>query len=625
MTTRATLECRLAEAVASRKAARTANEFIGLLARERVCRRWLAEAEYREVLHPRGRGGRWIEVLGKLKGLEPGRTRVIEGHRVRRDSDGMGYRARPKDAPRSEPLVFVNPEHMADAITNQGTAAPEVGRVALGGDWGGNTDAQREVQDLANSLSRRYNVALRSVDIDPLADDLNQLGGKSKDAIRLSPRFVDDDWMKARTKEFKGAQITVPNDPLGRRAIVMHEFGHVMDTALGPAGRKELDDFLNEPGSYGMAGTRARIQAGLEAPSAYGSTNRFEFVAEALADWIGNGDKAKPNSQRIGRIFDKHLGREPDITPITADETRGNSRAVSADEFQSLAQEGRQRLGSMRQHQSPPKGLDDNWDDIKASGYRAAQESWGGATIDAHTGEAVASDANKYALTVKPPGVETVSIPQDATQGEFNAAMDKARRQFESELRNEQHCLGIFHDDDKGTIDIDPVLVVDNLHDVETIGAYTHNIGGAYCFADGNGYWPPHVAEPTEPKTRPLAASALTAEIERTKQSTPKNTKAHRENLARNAAMDTVQQKTILRQNKVARKVRSLYPAGTRVTTGKMDGTVKRHVPASNAQGGHLTVDWDNGTTGRIGPLALTQDGGGRLDDPLVRRRLGRD
>jgi hypothetical protein len=53
----------------------------------------------------------------------------------------------------------------------------------------------------------------------------------------------------------------------------------------------------------------------------------------------------------------------------------------------------------------------------------------------------------------------------------------------------------VFHDDENHRIDIDPVLVVTNRADVDTIGAATHAIGGAYNFSDGNGYWPPHVAE----------------------------------------------------------------------------------------------------------------------------------
>jgi hypothetical protein len=42
------------------------------------------------------------------------------------------------------------------------------------------------------------------------------------------------------------------------------------------------------------------------------------------------------------------------------------------------------------------------------------------------------------------------------------------------------------------------VLVVNNLDDVESVGAYTHAIGGAYHFQSGDGFWPPHIADVQE-------------------------------------------------------------------------------------------------------------------------------
>ena len=72
---------------------------------------------------------------------------------------------------------------------------------------------------------------------------------------------------------------------------------------------------------------------------------------------------------------------------------------------------------------------------------------------------------------------------------------------------------------------------------------------------------------------------------------------------------DTPQQRVALRTNEAARKVRKRFPAGTRVTAAGHDtglqGTVTRHVPGMNAQGGHLTVLWDNGTEGRHSAVAL--------------------
>lgn len=70
-------------------------------------------------------------------------------------------------------------------------------------------------------------------------------------------------------------------------------------------------------------------------------------------------------------------------------------------------------------------------------------------------------------------------------------------------------------------------------------------------------------------------------------------------------SVDNPQQKAALRQSRAARRVRELFPEGTRVTTGAATGTVVRHVPLTNAQGGYLTVQWDSGVVGRINPISV--------------------
>lgn len=68
------------------------------------------------------------------------------------------------------------------------------------------------------------------------------------------------------------------------------------------------------------------------------------------------------------------------------------------------------------------------------------------------------------------------------------------------------------------------------------------------------------------------------------------------------------QQQHILRQSATARKVRALFPEGTRVTMRPgegVQGTVVRHVPGLNAQGGYLVVQWDHGVTGRHSAVSL--------------------
>ena len=178
---------------------------------------------------------------------------------------------------------------------------------------------------------------------------------------------------------------------------------------------------------------------------------------------------------------------------ITAAEARGDSRPVSAAEFQRLATRGQAQLDVLSAKATGTAGLDRNWPKVKEQAFAEVQKSWGGATIDARTGKPLPQGANAYAITVKPKGMQTVFVPENGTQAQFDAAMDRARKRYGPILERKDHYLGVFHDDENGRIDIDPVLVVRHREDVDTIGAATRAIGGAYNFSDGNGYWPPHV------------------------------------------------------------------------------------------------------------------------------------
>lgn len=169
------------------------------------------------------------------------------------------------------------------------------------------------------------------------------------------------------------------------------------------------------------------------------------------------------------------------------------SRPVSSAEFQSIAQRGKAKLAARSAKSSAPEGLDKNWKAITERAYAESRKDWGGVTVDSHTGLDVPHDADAYALTVRNPGSSHISIPANSPKPVFLAAMKKARLQHSEELSREGAHLGVFHDNDKGSIDIDPVMVVHNLRDVEDIGAYTHAVGGAYHFKSGDGFWPPHV------------------------------------------------------------------------------------------------------------------------------------
>lgn len=169
------------------------------------------------------------------------------------------------------------------------------------------------------------------------------------------------------------------------------------------------------------------------------------------------------------------------------------SRAVSSAEFQQISALGAAEYEKLRRQGGPTTGLDKNWGSIVNRAYIDAGEPWGGATIDAHTGEFLTGKEDKYAITVRPPGMDSVTIPANANPLEFRTAMNKAKERYSEILQRKDHYLGVFHDADKNTIDIDPVLVTDNKSHVETIGAYTHAVGGAYHFKSGDGFWPPHV------------------------------------------------------------------------------------------------------------------------------------
>lgn len=186
-----------------------------------------------------------------------------------------------------------------------------------------------------------------------------------------------------------------------------------------------------------------------------------------------------------------------DFKVISSSEARGDSKPVSYDEFQALAREGQAKLDAMKANTGSTQALaSDNGRLLKKESWKEVQTEWGGATIDARTGKALPQGVDKYAMTIKEPGMETVSIPiEGMSRTAFNRAYDSAIRKFQPILRREGSHLGIFRDDDVGRIDFDPVIVVDNLRDVHTIGAATRAIGGAYNFKDGNGYWPPHVKD----------------------------------------------------------------------------------------------------------------------------------
>ena len=191
-------------------------------------------------------------------------------------------------------------------------------------------------------------------------------------------------------------------------------------------------------------------------------------------------------------------GKYPEIHPEHLSTSDGRrSRSVSAEEFQQIAHRGHQRYQELSNSKGGgTQGLDKHFDKLIDHAYRETRKPWGGMTVNAKTGHHLPEKTDKdlYALTAREPGMEKVSVPEDASKEDFTAAMHHARDVYGHVLARKQHHFGVFHDNDKGTVDIDPVFVTPHHHEVEEVGAYTHAVGGAYNFKDGDGYWPPHVA-----------------------------------------------------------------------------------------------------------------------------------
>lgn len=75
-------------------------------------------------------------------------------------------------------------------------------------------------------------------------------------------------------------------------------------------------------------------------------------------------------------------------------------------------------------------------------------------------------------------------------------------------------------------------------------------------------------------------------------------------------SQDTPHQRSTLRRSQAAQRTRARFGPGTRVCYDPVAypkatavGTVQRHIPGTNAQGGVLRVLWDNGAQGYLAPI----------------------
>lgn len=114
--------------------------------------------------------------------------------------------------------------------------------------------------------------------------------------------------------------------------------------------------------------------------------------------------------------------------------------------------------------------------------YHRMQKSWGGATICAANSALLPDSTVGYVFAVG----DTISIPENADYFEFRGAC------YELERANPDAVyFGFFHDNRKGTIDLNLSMYVKTRAEVDA--AFASGVampGGAYELATGDGYWP---------------------------------------------------------------------------------------------------------------------------------------
>ena len=119
---------------------------------------------------------------------------------------------------------------------------------------------------------------------------------------------------------------------------------------------------------------------------------------------------------------------------------------------------------------------------VEQIAYERCQESWGGATLCVTTNQFVPDDAIGYVFATG----DTIEILQESDFSVFSEAIAKLTAN-----NPDAEYFGFFHDDVKGTIDLNPVSYVKTRAEVDDAYANGNPIdGGAYELATGNGYWP---------------------------------------------------------------------------------------------------------------------------------------
>jgi len=121
---------------------------------------------------------------------------------------------------------------------------------------------------------------------------------------------------------------------------------------------------------------------------------------------------------------------------------------------------------------------------LMLTAFAESKKSWGGITINLHTMEVV-KPTHGFGVSV----TDTIEVSEDIDLGLFETMFNLAAFQF-----IDCPYFGVFHDDEKHTIEFNGVEIVETKHEVDLLGQTYPITGGAYNFATGNGYWPQPIA-----------------------------------------------------------------------------------------------------------------------------------
>lgn len=159
----------------------------------------------------------------------------------------------------------------------------------------------REVQDDFPDIMQSVN-AVNAAELGG-ADKEGTLGFYGQGRVALNENYTDIDKMNG-TYDLAVASGYHPSrgNKTGTEAVAIHEMGHALTEHLAPkVGANDLDGaaqiIVNNAykASKGKGGTKAWAGA----ISGYAKESFAECIAEAVADWYCNGNKASSNSKAI--------------------------------------------------------------------------------------------------------------------------------------------------------------------------------------------------------------------------------------------------------------------------------------------------------------------------------------